>query len=81
VVWSQFAALTLFSTVAAAQQPCTTDATRVVAEVYRHTLERGTDRGAQSWVRPVRDSVCGWGHSIVASHRVRDALRTAVPTT
>src|SRR5688572_4145425 len=53
VVTSTFAALTLFSTVAAAQQPCTTDATRVVAEVYRHTLERGTDRGAQSWVRPL----------------------------
>ena len=46
-----FAALTLFSTVAAAQQPCTTDANRVVAEVYRQTLERGADAGAQTWVR------------------------------
>lgn len=51
VVTSTFAALTLFSTVAAAQQPCTTDANRVVAEVYRHTLERGADQGAQTWVR------------------------------
>ena len=51
VVTSTIAALTLFSTVAAAQQPCTTDANRVVAEVYRHTLERGADPGAQTWVR------------------------------
>jgi hypothetical protein len=51
VVTSTIAALTLFATVAAAQQPCTTDANRVVAEVYRHTLERGADPGAQTWVR------------------------------
>ena len=51
VVTSTIAALTLFSTVAAAQQPCTTDANRVVAEVYRHTLERNADPGAQTWVR------------------------------
>ena len=51
VVTSTIAALTLFTTVAAAQQPCTTDANRVVAEVYRHTLERGADPGAQTWVR------------------------------
>ena len=51
VVTSTFAALTLFSTVAAAQQPCISDANRVVAEVYRHTLERGADQGAQTWVR------------------------------
>ena len=53
VITSTCAALTLCSTVAAAQQPCTTDATRVVAEVYRHALERGADRGAQTWVRQV----------------------------
>ena len=51
VVTSTIAALTLFATVAAAQQPCTTDANRVVAEVYRHTLERNADPGAQTWVR------------------------------
>jgi hypothetical protein len=51
VVTSTFAALTLFSTVAAAQQPCVSDANRVVSEVYRHTLERGADQGAQTWVR------------------------------
>src|SRR5688572_16576152 len=50
-VTSIVAALTLSSSAAAAQQPCTTDARRVVAEVYRHTLERGADRGAQSWAR------------------------------
>ena len=53
VLTSTVAALTLSSSVAAAQQPCTPDATRVVAEVYRHTLERGTDRGAQTWMRPL----------------------------
>lgn len=51
VVTSTFAALTLVSSVAAAQQPCTTDANRVVSEVYRHMLERGTDLGARSWVQ------------------------------
>ena len=51
VVTSTFAALTLVSSVAAAQQPCTTDANRVVSEVYRHMLERGTDPGAQSWAQ------------------------------
>ena len=51
VVTSTFAALTLFATVAAAQAPCTTDANRVVAEVYRHTLERGVDPAAQQWSR------------------------------
>jgi predicted nucleic acid-binding protein len=51
VVTSTFAALTVFATVAAAQAPCTTDANRVVAEVYRHTLERGVDPAAQQWAR------------------------------
>jgi Ca2+-binding EF-hand superfamily protein len=55
VVTSTFAALTLFSTVAAAQQPCTTDANRAVAEVYRHTLERSADAGAQNWARQLAD--------------------------
>ena len=48
---SSIAALALFSSVATAQPPCTTDATRVVSEVYRHALERNPDRGAQTWVR------------------------------
>jgi len=53
VITSTFAAaaLTLVSSVAAAQQPCTPDANRVVSEVYRHVLERGIDAGAQTWVR------------------------------
>ena len=42
-------ALTFFSSVASAQQPCTTDARRVVDEVYRHMLERGADAGSQHW--------------------------------
>ena len=49
LVTSTFVALTFFSSVAAAQQPCTTDAGRVVAELYRHILERGPDPGAQHW--------------------------------
>ena len=55
VVTSTIAALTLVATAAAAQQPCTTDASRVVAEVYRHTLERGVDPAAQSWVRQLQN--------------------------
>jgi hypothetical protein len=35
--------------VASAQQPCTADAGRVVAELYRHILERAPDAGAQTW--------------------------------
>ena len=49
VVSSTVIALTFFSSVAAAQQPCTTDAGRVVAELYRHMLERAPDPGAQNW--------------------------------
>jgi hypothetical protein len=42
-------ALGFFTSVAAAQQPCTTDANRVVSEIYRHMLERSPDPGAQGW--------------------------------
>ncbi len=41
-------ALTFVSSVASAQQ-CTTDARRVVDELYRHMLERGADAGSQQW--------------------------------
>ena len=53
VITTTLAALMFCSTVAAAQQPCTTDANRVVAEVYRQMLERRADLGAQTWVRQV----------------------------
>ena len=33
-----------------AQQPCTTDARRVVDELYRHMLERAADPGSAGWV-------------------------------
>jgi Ca2+-binding EF-hand superfamily protein len=49
VVSSTVVALSFFSSVAAAQQPCTTDAGRVVSEIYRHMLERSADPGAQGW--------------------------------
>ena len=55
VVMSTIAALALGTSVAAAQQPCTTDASRVVAEVYRHTLERGVDPAAQNWARQLQN--------------------------
>ena len=51
VVTSTVAALAFFASTAAAQAPCTTDANRVVAEVYRHVLERGVDAGAQNWAQ------------------------------
>lgn len=55
VVTSTLAALTLVASAAAAQQPCTTDASRVVAEVYRHTLERGVDPTGQNWARQLQN--------------------------
>ena len=55
VMTSTIAALTLVASAASAQQPCTTDASRVVAEVYRHTLERGVDPAAQNWARQLEN--------------------------
>jgi Ca2+-binding EF-hand superfamily protein len=43
-------ALLVVPAVASAQQPCTTDARRVVDEIYRHMLERAPDRASDSWV-------------------------------
>ena len=43
-------AVVLAPSVAAAQQPCTTDARHVVNELYRHMLERQADPGSQQWV-------------------------------
>ena len=43
-------AMTLVPSLASAQQPCTTDARRVVDEIYRHVLERAADRGSDPWV-------------------------------
>ena len=45
-----FALLALAPSVAFAQQPCTTDARRVVDELYRHMLERAVDPGSAGWV-------------------------------
>ena len=49
VVTSTCIALTFFASVAAAQQPCTTDTNRVVSELYRHILQRPVDPGAKHW--------------------------------
>jgi Ca2+-binding EF-hand superfamily protein len=42
--------LVLAPSIATAQQPCTTDARRVVNELYRHMLERSADAASQGWV-------------------------------
>jgi hypothetical protein len=68
VVTSTFVALTFFSSIAAAQQPCTTDAGRVVSELYRHILERGPDPGAQTWEQALSSG----------RMTVRDLVRTLV---
>jgi hypothetical protein len=44
-----------FPVAAQAQQPCTTDARRVVDELYRHILERPADPGSQTWVDALRN--------------------------
>jgi Ca2+-binding EF-hand superfamily protein len=41
--------------IAAAQQPCTTDARRVVDELYRHMLERSADDGSANWVSQLQN--------------------------
>ena len=50
VITSTIAALTLYASVASAQQPCTSNANRVMSDIYRTILDRGVDQGAQSWV-------------------------------
>src|SRR5712671_2943080 len=43
-------ALMFVPAIGSAQQPCTTDARRVVDEIYRHMLERPADASSQGWV-------------------------------
>ena len=49
-----FLALTLTPAIAMAQQPCTTDARRVVNELYRHMLERQPDAGSAVWIQELQ---------------------------
>ena len=49
-----FLALTLSPAIAMAQQPCTTDARRVVNELYRHMLERQPDAGSATWIQELQ---------------------------
>jgi phycobilisome linker polypeptide/EF hand domain-containing protein len=44
-------ALIVVPAVASAQQPCTSDARRVVDETYRHMLERSPDPASEAWVQ------------------------------
>ena len=56
--------------VAAAQQPCTTDARRVVDELYRHMLERNADPGSDNWIQELqsgRSTVRQVARAILAS--------------
>lgn len=46
---TSFAIALTFASSAAQAQQCTTDARRVVDEIYRHILERGADAGSQQW--------------------------------
>ena len=48
-------ALMLFPALASAQQPCTTDARRVVDELYRHMLERTADASSAHWVQQLEN--------------------------
>jgi Ca2+-binding EF-hand superfamily protein len=43
-------ALTVVPSLAAAQQPCTTDTRQVIEQAYRQVLERSADAGASVWV-------------------------------
>jgi hypothetical protein len=43
------------SSAAWAQQPCTTDAQKVVSELYRHMLERNVDVGSAHWVAELQN--------------------------
>lgn len=49
--WGSMCALVLFPAVAAAQQPCTSDARHIVNEIYSHVLERSADQGSDQMVR------------------------------
>lgn len=49
------ALLAVVPNVASAQQPCTTDARRVVDELYRNMLERGADPGSAAWVTKLQN--------------------------
>ena len=49
-----FLAVTFSPVAAMAQQPCTTDATQVVNELYRHMLERQADAGSAQWVQELQ---------------------------
>ena len=49
-----FLALTFSPAVVAAQQPCTTDAPRVVDQLYRHILERAADAGGANWAQQLQ---------------------------
>ena len=58
------ALLAVVPSMAWAQQPCTSDARRVVDELYRHMLERAADPGSADWVNKLQ-----------AGTTVRDVVR------
>jgi hypothetical protein len=68
LVMSTVVALTCVAPTAMAQQPCTTDANRVVSELYRHVMERSPDAGANHWQQQLANG----------SMTVRDVVRNLV---
>lgn len=54
-VLSLSVAMLFLSSAAWAQQPCTTDARRVVDELYRHMLERPADAGSAGFVQQLQN--------------------------
>jgi Ca2+-binding EF-hand superfamily protein len=65
-----FVAVLFVPALAFAQQPCTTDARRVVNDLYRNILERPADSGSDHWVNQLsqrRMSVREVAHHIAAS--------------
>jgi Ca2+-binding EF-hand superfamily protein len=64
-------ALLFSSTTSAAQAPCTTDASRVVSEIYRHVLERAPDAGSAGHIERLSSGKTS----------VRDLVRAIVTST
>jgi Ca2+-binding EF-hand superfamily protein len=79
--------LTLVPSLATAQPPCTTDARRVVDEIYRHVLERAPDSGSSVWTErltsgtTVREVVRGIAKSPEHIQRFGTEERTSVVNT
>ena len=70
-VISLIVALTFVPLAASAQQPCTTDARRVVDELYRHMFERGADAASAGHVRDLESG------RVTVRNLVRDIAKSS----